>query len=223
MQAIQDCFANKLVFTNGTTTFTPQHSGWCSSTPSSFITVFFDLQDFYQFVLTGFANHPFTDLFVYTNENALTGNFPIQPIARNEAINVTSDAGTGEVGLSSPTLDIPNGVLLLQFYNFIQLSSLNLQWVQLGRSHKRTPENSFNLTGGTIITTADQLSVDVPVQLTSEDRAKLENLSICVQPQECLIFTSSGLARAFDGRPVRYSCALPIYNILRPVQCKPIG
>ena len=222
MPANQDCFANKLVFTNGTTTFTPQHTGWCSSVSSTLIKVFFDTQDSYRFVLAGFADLPFTDLLVYTNENALTGNFPIQPIAQNEAISVTSDAETGLVGFFRPTLNIPNGVLLLQFTSFVQLSSLNLQWVQLGRSYTRTPENSFNLTGGTILTTADQLSVDVPVQLTSGDRAKLENLNICVQSQECLIFTSSGLAQSFDGRPVSNTYGLQIFNILRAVQCKPV-
>ena len=220
MPANQDCFANKLVFTNGTTTFTPQHTGWCSSTSSSLITLFFDVQDSYQFVLSGFASFPFTDLLVYTNEKALTGNFPIQPIAQNEAISVTSDAETGPVGFLNPTLDIPNGVLLLQFTTFVQLSSLNLQWVQLGRSYTRTPENSFNLTGGTILTTAEQLSVDIPIQLTSEDRAKLENMSICTLPQECIIFTSSGLAQAFDGRSVSNRYGLRINHILRAVQSK---
>ena len=218
----EDCFANKLVFTDGFTTFIPQYAGICNSfRVDPVIRVSLDTRDYYQYIMAGFATYPYPDLLMYTIEDSISGDFQIQPIAENEAINVTENNDPfGYIGFRDITLDVANGILLIHFNTFIQLPSLNLSWIQLGASFNRLPENSFNLTGGRVLTMADQLSPDVVIQLSDGDRTQLENKGICSTPQNCMIFYSIDLAVAFDGRPLSPTYGWHITRLLTPVQCK---
>ena len=200
-----DCFGNKLVFTDGTTTVSPEHPGFCSSYSDTSIVLRLDTRDLYVFVLAGFVvSMPiFPTVMVYTNDKAHEGNFPLQSIAANAPINFTYVETYQEpLYISEISFDTEDGILLLHFTAFVRVSTFNLTDLRLATtSYDLNVNNSHYLTGGDILSVSetDDLAIDFAIQLLDSDRLELQRKGICVDYNDCNFHWPESFVESFSG------------------------
>ena len=224
-----DCFAHKLVFSNGSTTFNPQYPGICTSYSysgsDSRVFVRFDNQDYLDFILAGFATPPYPDLVVYTTEDSREGEFPITMISEdNPLVVMYDDYEEQNVGFDNITYNAISNVLLINFRTFIRLSTLNIVKIMFSTENFEdiSPANSFNLTGGTVLTRADSLAIDVAIAITSDDLQQLHAKNICVSNdnRDCRMYSGTDLAVSYNGLPAEDNHYGYQPRLIIPVTCK---
>ena len=232
VRVIYNCFTDKLVFTDGNTTFTPRYPGRCSYAGGT-ILVSLNVRDYHRFIQAGLATRPYPNLSVYTNDKASEGEFPLQPILPESPLVATyiirsPSRFSSAVSYTAPQLFREEGVLLFHFNTFVLLSSLDLsEQVWLGRRESRinyygvteiNSNYSVSLKGAEILTTAsDDLAISIALRLTSEQRLLMRERGICTgHSSDCklLVGAKPDFVKSFSGfnvgRPtVRYGSLIP--------------
>ena len=203
----EECFAEKLVFTDGVTTFTPQYHGYCYSYVTNLVGVELDSRDFLAFIQIGFADthDQAPTLFMYTTDTASEYGFLIEAISADNALNCTyyiDNYGFEHNGVKFVEEDI----LLFHFSTFINVSTLNLTAIEFSNtrfsyfSFEQTPQNTYSLTGGEVLTQpVDGLAINVAIRLTVTDRLFLEDNDICTSRTNCRIHWSKNLVMSYHG------------------------
>ena len=224
-----ECFAHKLVFSDGSTTFNPQHPGICTSyfysSYDSRVYVRLDNQDYLDFILAGFATPPYPDLLVYTTEDSSEGEFPITVVSEDDPLFVTYDTyEERNVGFDDVTYNAITSVLLINFRTFIRISSLNITRIMFSTENffDISPTNSFNLTGGVLLTRADALAIDVAIAITTHDLQELHARNICVSNnnRDCRMYSGPDLAESYNGLPIEDNHYGYYPRLITPVACK---
>ena len=201
-RVIVDCFANKLVFTNGSVLFSPKYTGYCQASQPEWIAIELDRRDYFRFINNyGIATNTNLTLGLFTNNKATVGNFPLQPIPENSPLNVTSIISDRYFYFDLYFADFfrGEGVLLLHFSTFVRLSSLNISLLTLGSTRRIMQSSSHVLTGGDILTSAPtDIAIDVAIRLTNEDRVFMEENDICTNDVNCYVHYESELVRSIN-------------------------
>ena len=220
---IVDCFANKLVFTNGSVSFSPKYTGSCKTYDPELIRIQLDQRDYFGFINIGFATIPNPSLGLFTrNEDTILGNFPIQPISENSPLNVTSTNSDDEFYFSFADFFLGEGVLLLHFSTFVRLSSLNISLLTLRSSSRIMQSPSRILTGGDILNSApNDVTIDVAIRLTDEDRVFMEENDICTNDDNCYVHFEPGFVHSFNQYQLRtYGTGHGTRNVFQTPKCK---
>ena len=202
------CFAEKLVFTDGVTTFTPQYHGYCYSYSINFVMLELDARDFLAFIQIGFADAQDgpTALFVYTIDTASEYGFPFEEITADSPLNCTYYISNNAFGLDDIIYFVEEGILLFHFQTFINASSLNLSVLELSSTYynQRTSNNTLNVTNGELLTQpANGLVIYAAVRLTTTDRMLLQDNDICINRTNCIIYWSQDFAISYHGYPIQ--------------------
>ena len=203
-----DCFAEKLVFTDGVTTFTPQYHGYCYSYSLNMIGLELDPRDYLAFIQIGFADtrdEP-PALFVYTTDTASEYGYPLEAISTDSPINCTYFISNYAFGWDDMEYFVEEGILLFHFSTFINVSSLNLTVLELSPIYQyqgRSSNNTLNVTTGKLLTQpVDGLAINVAIRLSASDRMFLKDNSICTNITNCIVYWSESLAMSYHGYPI---------------------
>lgn len=216
------CLANKLEFTDGITTFTPKHPGYCHTytyDPTQ-IVFNFDNRDLLHFILAGFASKPYPNLTMHTNNRSSEGNFPaIAPIPKDDPIIVSYAESMLFARFYRDRENeyfMSEGIMLVHFPTFIRLSSLNLSQALVGtRGGSLTLNNSRTLADSEILTQDfNDLAITVALRLNSEVKIFFEKNGICTDKTNCALFYNEQFARLYNGYPVRerWQSTLYVWN-----------
>ena len=205
------CFAEKLVFTDGVTTFTPQYHGHCYSYFSSQVTLELDPRDFLVFIQIGFANAQDEPpaLYMYTIDKASEYGYPLETITADNSLNCNysiSNSAFGWRGINRYFVE--EGILAFHFSTFVSASSLNFMALQLSSVyyHFQSSNNTLNLTGGELLTQpVDGLVNNAVIRLVTTDRKSLKDKTICTNSTNCILNWSQNLALSYNGYPIQSS------------------
>ena len=222
-----DCFADKLVFTDGINTFSPIYSGYCSSYSSQQVIVQLDSRDYLSFIQLGFATASdgiYPALSIYTNSKALEGNFTIEPITAENPINATYTVSSDNIGYDDIEYFVEDGILVFHFNTFIRFSSLNISVLEMSSALTRNENNTRRLTvSETIILTepVDDLAITIAIRIGASDKAFLEDKYICTNRTNCVISWTPDLATSFNGHSVHDNqYGIDIYRVWPVIQGK---
>ena len=202
------CFAEKLVFTDGVTTFTPQYHGRCYSSSSSQIVMELDPRDFLVFIQIGFANTQDEPpaLYMYTIDTASEYGYLLETIAADNSLNCNYSISNSAFGWKGIKYFVEEGILAFHFSTFVNASSLNFMTLQLSSVYyySQSANNTLNLTGGELLTQpVDGLVNNAVIRLAATDRMFLKNKIICTNRTNCIISWSQNFALSYNGYPVQ--------------------
>ena len=205
-----DCFADKLVFTDGVSTFSPIYNGYCYSYSSQQVIVELDPRDFLSFIQLGFATAPdgvYPALNISTNSKALEGDFTIEPITAEDPINATYFVSNYNIGYDDIEYFVEDGILVFHFSTFIQFSSLNISVFEISSEYLslRNEENTRGITESeaTILTEPIyDLAITIAILLGASDRAFFEDNYICTNRTNCIMYWTPDLATSFNGHSI---------------------
>ena len=223
------CFAEKLVFTDKVTTFTPRYHGYCYSSSYKLIVLELDPRDFLAFIQIGFADTQDGPpaVFVYTIDTASEYGFPLEVITADDSLNCTYSIYNKAFGLNDLKYYVEEGILVFHFETFINASSFNLLVLELSSTYydHQSPNNTFIVTEGELLTQpVDGLMITAAVRLTTTDRMFLENNGICTNRTNCIIYWSQDFAISYHGYPSRINAyGTPVYRVQMVVEGKSVS
>ena len=224
------CILTQFAFRNTHTNeiFQAEYAGTCESYSTDHIRITMNPRDFLRMVVNEFIDTNSTTplgLEMYTAD-MLEAPFnlriePDDPIEFDLRLNLNSynigrylDYWTDE------------GILLIHFYYFIDVATVNASKLSLSRSsyYQRDANNTVNITGGELLNQSPGLTLSVAIKLTSNDQALLASKGICTGDtgnsiRDCYLAVESGFAAAYFG-PVVYSTRVYSVNKIRRA---PIG
>ena len=212
------CFAEKLVFTDGVTIFTPQYHGICYSHSSSQVVLELDPRDFLVFIQIGFANtrEP-PALYMYTVDTASEYGYPLETITADNPLNCTSVVSYSYVYWKDIEYFVEEGILVFHFSTFINASSLNFMALQLSSVFwfSWSPNNTLSLSGGELLTQPVNGLVDnAVIRLVTTDRKSLKDKVICTNRTNCMVYWSWDFGLSYDGYPIQTATfGIYIYQI----------
>ena len=215
------CFAEKLVFTDGVTTFTSQYHGHCYSYSSSQVILELDPRDFLVFIRIGFTNPQDEPpaLYMYTIDTASEYGYLLETITADNPLNCTYYISNSAFGLKDIDYFAKEGILVFHFSAFVNVSSFNFTVLQLSSvyyySGIQSPNNTLSLTGGELLTQpVDGLVNNAVIRLPATDRMFLKNKTICTNRTNCIVSWSQNFALSYNGYPIYANTyGTPIYQI----------
>ena len=202
------CFAEKLVFTDGVTTITPQYHGHCYSNSPSRIILELDPRDFLVYIQIWFGNAQDRPpaLYMYTIETASEYGYPLETISADNSLDCITIISHSSVGVKNIEYFVEEGILVFHFSTFVNASSFNFTVLQLSSvySNSRSPNNTLSLTGGELLTQpVDGLVNNAAIRIAAIDRMFLKDKTICTNRTNCFIYWSWDLALSYNGHSIQ--------------------
>ena len=225
------CFLNQLVFRNTDTNeiFQSEYLGSCNYFDGFVIRITMNPRDHLKLILDEFIDTNSTTplgLEMYTAD-MLGAPFHLQiepddAVKCNVTLNLYSD-----VRISDIDYWIDEGILLIHFYTFIDVATVNASKLSsLSRSsyYPRDTNKTVNINGGEILNQSPGLTSSVAIKLTSSDHNLLASKGICTSTgsrrfiYDCYLGIESGFAAAYYGAEFNGGYRVyghSVYNIRR--------
>ncbi len=227
------CILNQLVFRNTHTNevFQAEYTGTCNSYSANIIHITMNPRDFLRLVENEFINTTSTTSLEMYTADMLGAPFNLQ-IQPDEAIEfVLRLSLSSYVRIGAPDYWTDEGILLIHFNDFIDVTTVNASKLSLSRSslyyYNWDANNFVNITGGEILNQSPGLTLSVAIKLTSNDHDLLASKRICTGGNEssiydCFLNTESGFATAYFGAEVYPTANFGGYTVNK-IQRAPTG
>ena len=221
------CILSQFAFRNTHTNeiFQAEYAGTCESYSTNHIQITMNPRDFLRMVVNEFIDTNSTmplGLEMYTAD-MLAAPFnlriePDDPIEFDLRLNLNYN-----IGIRYLDYWTDEGILLIHFYFFIDVATVNPSKLLLSRNYNRNVNNTVNITGGEILNQSPGLTVSVAIKLTSNDQDLLASKRICTGDtgnsiRDCYLAVESGFAAAYFGPEVS-----PTIRGANTIQSAPTG